>query len=347
MAEGLRRQRILLVRLSALGDIVHAIPAQQWLAERFPGAEIHWLTQPPYHDLLERVPGISRIWLADTAKWRTRPWTFVPAAADLARSLRSQRFDLALDFQGLLKSAFLARLAGPRMLVGFDRPALREPAAHWFYSRSVAPEPGERLHAIERNLWLAGHRTPQNGASPRVPLEIPERARTYVREQLRRRGVEIPPVLVNPGAGWETKLWPARNYGTLAAEIQQRLKIPVVLTWGPAEELLAQEAKTAAPIPLVTFPTSLVELAALLEESRLMVAGDTGPLHLAVALGLPTVAILGPTTPWRNGPYSQQDRVVKRFLPCSDCYKRTCDAFICMDIPVQDVFEAVVQRLQA
>ncbi len=154
------------------------------------------------------------------------------------------------------------------------------------------------------------------------------------------------PILVNPGAGWVTKLWPLKDYAALLLRIQEELGRATLLTYGQGEEDMVEEIRAIlAPHPLEAFPTTLLQRAALCRRSRLLIAGDTGPLHLAVALGTPTVAILGPTSPWRNGPFNQEDQIVKRYLPCSNSYKRTCNEFICMDIPVKDVFDAVTRRL--
>ncbi len=337
-------RKILIVKLGSFGDIIHAIPAQQHIHLHHPEAQIHWLTEPPYAALLGRIPGIHRVWIADTRKWR-RQITSLPEAVRLIGSLRRQHFDQALDLQGLVKSAVLARLSGARQVVGFTPEQSREPASAYFYSDTLPGDSGNRPHVIEINLELtrALDCTP-NGASPLIPLTLPEEADSYVDRKLDLAGINRP-VLINPGAGWITKRWPAPSYGRLLLQLQQQLELPVVVAYGPGEEELVEQMEEAAGSPVVAFPTDFVQLAALCRRSRLMVAGDTGPLHLAVALGTPTVAILGPTSPWRNGPFNPEDVTVKRDLPCSDSYKRTCDQFICMDIPVEDVFDAVVRRL--
>jgi lipopolysaccharide heptosyltransferase I len=337
-------RKILIVKLGSFGDIIHTIPAQQHILRHCPDAEIHWLTEPPYQELLRQIPGIQQVWLADTKRWR-KQISSLPESVQLIRSLRHQHFDLALDFQGLVKSATLARLSGARQVVGFSRNQSREPASAYFYSDTLDGDNGSKPHAIEINLALTRSLDcSPNGASPLIPLNIPEAAFTYVDRQLALAGIQHP-VLINPGAGWITKRWPAQNYGRLLPRLQEELNLPVVVTYGPGEEELVERMEKAAGCHLVAFPTDFSQLAALCRRSKLMVAGDTGPLHLAVALGTATVAILGPTAPWRNGPFVPEDVVVKRYLPCSDSYKRTCDQFICMDIPVEDVFDAVVQRL--
>ena len=335
--------KLLIVRLGSLGDIIHTFPAQQLLHHCLPKAEIHWLTEGSYAQLVETLPGVTRVWVAGLRKWswQSSPKPFVR----LISALRHEHFDLAFDFQGLLKSAVVARASGARHVAGFAAEMTRERLASAFYTHQAAPKPGEKLHVVDLNLRLAHQRGCSNGAGPLIPLRIPDASTYLVRDKLARQGINRP-ILLNPGAGWATKLWPPRQYAALARKIEQDLKISVVLTYGPGEEGVI-EAVRQAGANAFSFPTSILELAALCRESRLMVAGDTGPLHLAVALGTPTVAIMGPSAIWRNGPYTSADIVVKRQLPCSDCYKRTCDNFICMDIPVDQVFQAVVKRLGA
>ncbi len=336
-------QKILIVRLGSLGDIIHTLPAQQSLHHCLPDAQIHWLTESAYVPLLETVPGVTRVWVAGLRKWswQSSPKPFL----GLIRALRREHFDLAFDFQGLLKSAVVARVSGARLVAGFGAELTRERLASAFYSHQAAAKSEEKLHVVDLNLRLAHQPGCANGIGPVIPLGIPDAPTRLVRQKLANHGINRP-ILLNPGAGWETKLWPATQYAALAARIQHELGIPVVLTYGPGEEAVVGAVQEAGA-SVFSFPTSILELAALCRESRLMVGGDTGPLHLAVALGTPTVAIMGPSAVWRNGPYTAGDIVVKRQLPCSDCYKRTCDKFICMDISVEQVFEAVVKRLRA
>ena len=338
-------EKILIVRLGALGDIVHALPAQQQIHRRFPECEIHWLVEPHYRGLLETVPGIHRIWTADTKRWRRQPrtaWSLV----HLVRALRRERFDLALDFQGLVKSAFLARLSGAERRMGFTRERCREPAAAGFYTDAIRTS--GKGHVIDLNLELAGSLGCAGEPTARVPFRIPVQADRYVAERLQAVG-GAPPVLLNPGAGWPTKRWPARSFARLGSEIRRRLNLPVLFTYGPGEENLIREIRDCSRSgSVVSFPTTILELAALCRRACLMVAGDTGPLHLAVALGTPAVAVMGPTIPWRNGPFHPEDRIVKRYLHCSDCNKRSCGEFICMNfISVEQVFRAVRRRLTA
>lgn len=338
-------QKILIVRLSSLGDIVHTIPSQQSIKQQWPQSEIHWLTQPPYDSFLKSVPGISKVWLADTQRWRQQPLS-LRKGISLIKSLRREQFDITLDFQGLLKSAALSRLSGAHRVIGLPPGRFQEPAAHYFYSETVASDEESHPHVIESNFQLALFLgCSKETLSPTIPLNISSADLHYVNEHLDRLEIKNP-VLINPGAGWVTKRWPMKSYAQLFIKIREELDLPVVFTYGPGEELLIEQIRSEVnSYSLATFPTNILQFSALCRCSRLLVGGDTGPLHLAVSLETPTVAILGPTAAWRNGPFNPQDEIIKRDLPCSESYKRTCDQFICMDISVQQVFDAIVRRL--
>ncbi len=340
-----KMDKVLIVRLGSLGDILHALPAQQLLHSRLPGAGIDWLTAPQYVPLLRCVPGIRNAWPVDPRRWQP-DFAGAPSTIRLLRSLRRERFDLVVDFQGLLKSAVLARIAGRGQVVGFKAERFKEKGTGWLYTHREEGESDLGQHVIDANLKLVKRFVGGEHDSAVVPFQIPHQDQEYVRRRLSDLEMRRP-VLLNPGAGWVTKRWPARDYGRLARMIVQDLGFPVAVTYGPGEEEVAEEVKREAGTQnLAAFPTTITQLAALCRVSRLMVAGDTGPLHLAVSTGTPVVAILGPTAAGRNGPYSEEDVVVKRDLPCSNSYKRVCDEFICMDIPVETVLGAVQRRLE-
>ncbi len=337
--------KILIVRLGALGDILHAVPAQQALVRQLPRAEIHWLCEPPYAPLLKAVPGVHRVWTADTKQWRSRPWR-ASQGVTLLRALRRVGFDVVFDFQGLVKSALLAGFSGAPRRVGFNPERFKEKGIQFFYTEAAPGEANLDRHVIDANLDLVGRLVPAGSADPKIPLRIPAQDERRVQEELGRIGVSRP-VLINPGAGWATKIWPAENYARLGVEIERQTGHPVVYTYGPDEEGLIERIRASNPPGLArAFPTSILQLAALCRHSKLMVAGDSGPLHLAVAMGTATVAILGPTSASRNGPKNPEDLVVKRHLPCSNSYRRTCNQFVCMDIPVETVLETVLERMR-
>ncbi len=333
--------KILIVRLGSLGDIVHTIPAARYLRVLHPRAEIHWLCSPQYRPLLEAVPDISRVWTLDTRPWRSGR----PAGGVLhqLREVRRQGFLRAYDFQGLLKSAVAARLSAASEVVGFRWRQLREPLAGLFYHRRVHVTAGRR-HQIDRHQDLVDpplHRNP--GPVHPIPLSIPAAEEESVERLLRGRPA---PVVLNPGGGWPTKRWAPERYGRLAAAIRQEFKLPVLVSYGPGESDLARAVSAACGSELEALSTSLFELAALCRRARLLVGGDTGPLHLAEALGTPVVAILGPALPWRTGPHSAENPVVVHPQPCPRPYRRTCPRHFCMDIEVSQVLAAVRRVLE-
>jgi lipopolysaccharide heptosyltransferase I len=335
-------RKILIVRLGSLGDIVHALPAMRLLNQRLPRSEIHWLAEPPYAELLQHVVGIQKVRLADTKAWRKKPLALGPIF-DTVKNLRRERYDAVFDFQGLVKSAVLSRLTGSGCVAGFPQPLLREKLSHHFYNCPVEIEKGKR-HQISINLDLVD--PPRHGETDgaEVLLHFPDTVEAYLDKQFERLKI-MNPVLLNPGAGWATKRWPVERFVKLAELIENELNFPVLFTYGPGEEALIQQAREASPTIVRSFPSSILELAALCKRARIMVAGDTGPMHLAVAMRTPVVALIGPGYPWRTGPFNPEDKIVQHDRPCPHPYQRKCDDHFCMDLPVEKVYLAICQRL--
>jgi heptosyltransferase I len=332
---------ILIIRLSSLGDILHALPAFADLRASFPNSKIDWLVSEKHKSLLSAVRGIDAIRILGTKAHGDFP------LRSLIRDLRSQHYDFAIDFQGLLKTAALSLLSGARTRLGFSRRLAREFPAHWFYNRTQ-PKPQRQLHVLQLNRMLAG----LTGAVPvSAPLEfcVPENdARLVESMLLMLRNEQLTGyVVINPGGGWPTKRWSLHKFGDLTKRIVVELGLPVVLTTGPGEETYYQAiADHCDGVQLHHFPVSFLQLIPLYQNARLIVGGDTGPFHLACALGAPVVGIFGPTSPVRNGPWRSEDEVVAHALPCSFCYGRSCATNNeCMDISVDEVFAAVVRRL--
>ncbi len=345
MSESLK---ILIIRLSSLGDILHALPAFNDLRATFPNAQIDWLVAKKHASLLKTVRGIRSIRTIDTDNLLKFP--IDRSAWSQARSrmveLRAQRYDLSIDFQGLLKTAFFGYLIGSRTRIGFSGEQVREPPAHWLYNRRLQ-KPETLIHITALNQKLAELAGAKLSALSFLNLVASEEDRNYVHRLLEKERLNNFAV-INPGGGWPTKRWSPNRYGALAEKIQKELKIPVVVTTGPGEEALynsiSDNCEGAAPRHL---QISFIQLIPLLQKSFIFIGGDTGPFHLACALGTPTVGIFGPTSPIRNGPWKSEDEAVTRILPCSGCHKRACTAKDdCMDIAVDEVFEAVKRRLK-
>jgi len=339
--------KILIIRLSSLGDILHTLPAFQSLRSTFPNAHIGWLVERRMSFLLSAVPGIDSVHILDTITLRQQPGD--PAiwreTFNLVREVRAVRYDLSLDFQGLLKTAFLSLICGAQLRLGFPRGLTRENPAHWFYHRAVSPPPGQ-LHVTELNRRLAEAAGAQSPAGE-IKLNVPAADSDAIRSRLQAENLGRY-VVINPGGGWLTKKWAPTNYGELARRIQAELDLPVVVTTGPGEEGIFKEIVRCCPDPPPRhFAVPFLQLIPLFRQARLLIGGDTGPFHLACALGTPVVGIFGPTAPARNGPWSDVDESVTRMLPCSFCNRRKCPTQNeCMEIAVADVFSAVVRRLK-
>lgn len=327
--------RFLIVRLGSLGDVIHAIPAVAALRRRYPQARIDWLIDPGYVVLLKLVTGIDERIPLDPRG---------PAGAMLSAiaALRRHRYDAAIDLQGLLKSAVLARAAGARQTVGFSREQLREPMARFFYNRTVGAS--GTAHVIEQNLDVVA----AAGVTDRrvmFPLDVP---RTAVADRVLESFGRDDYGLINPGAAWPNKRWPPARFGMLAAAIHERIGLRSLVVWGPGEQTMAEtvvrESRGAATL---SPPTSIPDLFAIAQRARLMVSGDTGPLHIAGAVGTPIVALFGPTRSERNGPWSPADVSVSRLDRCSCHYERRCRLGTpCIDdIAVEEVVAAVEHRL--
>lgn len=339
---------ILIVKLSSIGDVVHAMPAVAALRQSFPAARLTWVVERIAAPLIVGSPMLDEVIVLDTRGWRRSfaqraTWNI---AWQKIKALRRVPVDIALDFQGLMKSALVARLTGATERIGFSTHALREPASRLGYTRQVLVD--NTRHVIENNLALTyaiGAKRPERFEFPFPSLEEPS---IRIEEQLDCHGIERF-AIVNPGGGWVTKLWPAVEYARLADILWERFGLKSVVTCGPGEEPLARSITTQSYTQsAVFFPTTLLEFVALARRAELFVGSDTGPLHLAAACQTPIVGIYGPTAPERNGPFDPADQTVGREIPCRiNCHRRTCGNHICMDISLDVVAQAVEKRLQS
>lgn len=334
-------ERFLILRMGALGDIVHTLPAVAALRESFPRAEIDWLVDRKWSPILDGNPDVNRVIPIDRSSARN-------VIATVHR-LRAARYTTALDFQSLYRSAILARMSGAPRRVGFDSSYAREGGAALFYTEKVTPQ---RTHKVEHNLELVesiGARTKE----VRFPLCSSPEATEHVDRVLAARGVNDF-FVVSPGGGWGFKCWPAERYGALSRALSQRYGWRGVISFGPGErdlaEIVRREAcppgRAGSLEPLAEL-FNLPQLIALLRRAKLFVAADTGPLHLASALGTPAIGLYGPTDPARNGPFSKHDVVVRNASPEETTYRRDkTPAPSMLSITVEQVLDAVARRLR-
>ena len=329
--------RVLLVRLGALGDLVHAIPVAAALRRAFPAARIDWLVSRKHRAILDLVPVIDRRLVIDRI--------FLDAVPELRRS----RYDVAIDLQGLVKSALLARSSGADRVVGFASSYLRERLARPLYTEVYDPgcdglyDPRETRHVVEINLGLL-QPLGISHAVPEFPIEQVDSA--VAREVRDRTGGRY--ALINPGAQWPNKRWPPSRLGRVAAVLRERHGMMSAVLWGDGERELADEVAGHADGAAFASPrASIADLVALSRGARLMVSGDTGPAHIAAAVRTPIVGIFGPTRPSRNGPWSAADVTVSRADVCQCHHLRQCrvNTMCLLDIGVDEVVHAVERRL--
>ncbi len=331
-------QSFLVVRLGSLGDIVHTFPAVAALRESFPAARIVWVTHPRWEPLVQSSHLASEIWTADTRNYSSIKQTLA--------KIRLASFATSIDYQGLWKSASLPFLSGISRRIGFCSESVREFGVPLLYTDRVR---ANSPHIVDQN----GELTLQAGARraiAAVDLSISGIQEAFVLQLLRGFGIERY-VVLSPGGGWRSKCWPAERFGHLCQNIYNELRIRCVINHGPGEEELAAKIKAASPNanPLA-YTGTLEQLMALLRNAACIVAGDTGPLHLAVALGTPSVALFGPTEPARNGPYRMQANsspdsakdMILRSPKAATTYKRghIPDSSM-LDLDVDTVFVAV------
>jgi heptosyltransferase-1 len=309
-AEGARIERLLIVRLSAMGDVIHTLPAAQALRDAFPQATIGWLIEERWAELL-CAPGTRRrgprsaqrplvdwVHMVNLAGWRKSLWTIstLQQIAKTWNDVRAAHYDVAVDLQGAIRSAVLARWSGASVIYGAAEP--RESPASLWYTRAVI---ARGTHVIEQNLSLVEAITQTRMKVPVVQFPRCIEAEQRIAQQLMAAGIgEF--AIATPGAGWGAKRWPAERFGQVAKALA-RDGVRTILNCGPSEEQLANAAESASDGAAMPLKCSITELIALTRRAKIFVGGDTGPLHLAAALRVPVVAIFGPTDPARNGPY--------------------------------------------
>lgn len=305
------RLNVALVKLSSIGDVVHALPVAAALKRQWPGARVCWVAEAREATLLGDRPDVDEVIVADTRGWRRERAGLVAMreALGVARALRARAFDVTVDLQGLMKSGILTALTRAPRRIGFAAGWSREWASTLFTNERVRP-PAAARHVVDQYLALLG---PLGIATPAVDFRIPVDAAAESRAEDLLAGAGIKPhdrlVLVNPGAGRADKRWPLERFRELARRLADEAGARVVVLWGPGEEAEARAIGGAGAV--IAPPTSLRELTALARRARLAIAGDTGPLHIAAAVGTPCLGLYGPTSGVRNGPYGAAHRVLQ------------------------------------
>ncbi len=340
--------RILIVKLGAIGDIIHTLPALNALRSAVPDAVISWVAESRSAEILRGNPMLDNLIEVDTRSLRGGKVIerMLIDAAGQVKELRRHEFDVAIDFQGLLKSGVITRLSGAKARWGFSRADLREPAARVFYTNTARSTAG--MHVIHRNLALAeaalGIEVPTEKIA--FPISTTKSDLREAEEIARKAGERF--AILNPAGGWVTKLWHAEKYGQLADMIWEAHGISSIVVAGPNESALASTVLASSRSGRTTVATpGLKAFYQLAKQASVYIGGDTGPTHLAIAAGTPIVGIFGPTEWWRNGSLDPSDICVERVdIGCRvDCHRRTCSNWICMDTSPETVFAAVQARL--
>jgi lipopolysaccharide heptosyltransferase I len=336
-------KRILLIKLSALGDVVHTIPALNKLRRRYPNARIDWLVTPGIAELLRHNPAINNVIEFLRDEW-SEPWRPAPyvSSARLIAQLRSAEYDLVIDLQGQLRSAVFAFTSGSPVRIGFDKPRPdaftslsriipEEARKHawkgaregsWLAYTDSIPLPTLDIHPVERYLGIAPMLGLDDGPA-NFSFPIPHEAAARIDDLLDDYEIAKEKIaVVAPGTVWETKQWRADAFAEVARNLLQQ-NLAVVLIGSQGERSLCEEIASLAPGAVsLAGKTTVSELAALISRAASCVTNDSGPMHLAAALGRPAVSVFGPTDPVWAGPYRQPDSVVRAGVPCSPCYLR-------------------------
>ena len=311
-------ERLLIVRLSAMGDVIHTLPAAQALRAKFPEAMIGWVVEERWAELLcapgtplrgprsAQRPLVDWVHPVNLTGWRKSLLTFstLQQIAKVWNDVRSARYDVAVDLQGAIRSAVLARWSGARVVYGAAEP--RESPASLWYTRTAVTR---GTHVVEQTLSVAEAVAKSKLQMPRIELPTDPLTEESVSQDLAEHGVGEYAIL-NPGAGWGAKRWPAQRYGEVARQVAKD-GLRCLVNFGPGEEELFQEVNAASGGVVRPTKASITGLIALTRRARLFIGGDTGPMHLAAALQVPVVAIFGPTDPARNGPYGTRSIVLR------------------------------------
>jgi len=346
-------QRILIVRLSSMGDVVHTVPAAVMIRKAFPNSTIGWLIEERWAELVctlstprsgarsAQRPLVDIVHAVNLKRWRaslfsTQTWERIAAGVS---DLRAVRYQVALDLQGAVRSSILARWSGAPAIYGATRP--RENVASLWYTRKVI---AESRHVVEQYCEVAqsliGHRVP----APSAVFPCDPVAEELVKRRVSEQGIgEF--VILNPGAGWGAKQWPAERYGEVAKVLAQR-GLKSIINFGPGEEALARIAEQASDGAAVPMSFSIGELVALTRRARLFVGGDTGPMHLAAGLHIPVVAVFGPTDPLRNGPFGTRSIVLRNPNSPNTLVRRAQPDQGMLEITIDQVVEAAGKLLE-
>jgi heptosyltransferase-1 len=332
------RQKILIVKPSSLGDVVHSLPFLNAVKSRYPEAELHWVIARGLEGLLEGHPMIDKLIVINKDEWKKLSKTdrTVREIAGLFKALRRERYDIVVDLQGLLRSGIITMASGAPLRIGFEE--ARE-GSRFFYTRRVRG--GREIHAVDRYLKIAAALGCGTGevVFPFTPVKREAGEAAKVRESPGAYAVIV------PGARWDTKVWPAVNFGRIAAALPWRSIVIGSSADVPKADAVVKESGGKAVS--LAGKTGLRELVEIMRNAVLVISNDSGPMHIAAGFNVPVVAIFGPTSPERTGPYGEGHIIIRSEETCSPCFKKRCGDLKCMKgITVAGVLEKIDNSMQ-
>jgi lipopolysaccharide heptosyltransferase I len=344
--------RILIVKLSSIGDVVHTLPAAALLRRSLPDAHISWVVERRASAILKGSTVIDELIEIDSRAWRKNLFNDSTKNEIHEKLGLIKGVDLAIDFQGLIKSGLVAFASKAKRRIGFETSELREKASRLFLTEQIGTS--DIKHIIDKNIALARAAFESNNdlqkritsADYEFPISVSCEDEAYIEGIT---GDQKSFAILNPGGGWPTKLWPAEHFGQIADWLREEYKMRSFVTYGPGEESLAQSVASASQSGSArVIASTLKQFVALARRASLFVGGDTGPLHIAAACRTPIVGLYGPTSPERNGPFDARDVTVGLNLWCRpNCHRRSCWHWECMNISVSAVRKAIATRLGA
>lgn len=328
-------KKILIIKPSALGDIVHSLPFLAAVKKKFPHAKVDWVVAHGLHHFLEGHPMIDRLWVIKKDQWKNPGYLnhTVKELNELRKDLKASKYDVSIDLSGLFRSAVITWFSKARIKLGFKE---SDEGSPFFYTHKI--HGSMNMHAIDRYLEIAkfmGCRIDKieypfafYNPEPSILRELPDKY-----------------IVMAPSAGKPANRWPAQNFGRLAAE----LKLPTIVIASAAEKDIATQVVAHSRGNAVSFAgrTGLKDLVALIAKAAFFISNDTGPMHIAAALNIPVFAIFGPANPVRTGPYGTIHTIIQKKLDCAPCYaKQPCSHFRCMnELSVEDVFKKISQKI--
>jgi 3-deoxy-D-manno-octulosonic-acid transferase/heptosyltransferase-1 len=345
---------ILIVKLSAIGDVIHTLPALNAIRSHYPDAHITWLVEENAAPLVEGHEALDRVLVSRRKRWlkELRSSSLLDTIREIygfIKALRDTRYDMILDFQALLKSGILIALARGDRKIGFGKGLEHMEHSYLFLNERI-PAVDMEIHALSRGMMLVDA-VGISSTEVEYKLPVSDHDREKIDNLMRRYGLaDIEPLIaINPVAKWETKLWPNQKFARLADGLIDTYDAKILFTGGAGDRQTIQNIMSAMNGRAVNLAgdTTLNMLAALYEKMDVVVSTDTGPMHMAAAVGTPVVALFGPTAPWRTGPYGPAHQAIRAGSDCSPCFKRRCETMECMKlISVEQVLDATFPQLK-